>query len=180
MTTKSYGSWLQVSANLGILVGLVLVGFQMQQNTALLKTQLIYEETGRYIRNEQLMQGENPATVWAKSIESPEELTLEEQRIMESVLWSSVEEWRSAHKLAKIGLWDDEWRTRIAHEAPFLLANDYGRAWWSGVDSNGSEDEFYEAVDAALAASTPNRTAEYFSEVMTALNQSRASNDSKE
>ena len=177
MNTQKYSGWLQVSANLGILAGLVLVGFQMQQNTNLLKTQLIYDESSRYIQNERLMQGENPAEVWAKSIESPSELTLAEQRIIESIIWVSVEEWRSAYALAKIGLLDDEWKTRVTNEAGFLLGNEYGRAWWKTVSEGNPSDEFNKTVSTALAASSRGAK-ESFAEIMANVNQARALRDS--
>ena len=168
MNIGRIGNWLQVSANLGILAGLVLVGFQMQQNSDLLRTQLSYEESSRYIQNEQIMWGENPAAVWAKSIESPNDLTLAEQRIVESILWVNVEEWRAAYRLSKIGLLGSEWKDRITDEAGFMLGNDYGRAWWKTSTEDEVGNEFVETVNSVLAAS-PNRTVEFFGEVMEEL-----------
>ena len=49
----------------------------------LLKMQLLYEESGRFISGEQAFYGENPAQAWAKSVERPRELTLEEILIPE-------------------------------------------------------------------------------------------------
>jgi hypothetical protein len=172
MNTGRIGNWLQVSANLGILAGLVLVGFQMQQNSDLLRTQLSYEESSRYIQNEQIMWGENPAAVWAKSIETPHDLTLAEQRIVESILWVNVEEWRAAYRLSKIGLLGNEWKDRIADEAGFMLGNDYGRAWWKSSTKGKPMNEFVETVNSVLAAS-PNRTVEFFNEVMVELIDAR-------
>ena len=36
MNTGKFNNWLQIAANLGILIGLILVGFQMRQNSELL------------------------------------------------------------------------------------------------------------------------------------------------
>ncbi|MBT4522626.1 MAG: hypothetical protein HOC23_21725 [Halieaceae bacterium] len=69
---------LQIVANLGIVVGLLLVGIQLTQNSDLLKIQLLYEESDRAIQLESLLVGEEAASVWAKSIEAPEHLTLAE------------------------------------------------------------------------------------------------------
>jgi hypothetical protein len=172
MNVGRIGNWLQVSANLGILAGLVLVGFQMQQNSDLLRTQLSYQESSRYIQNEQVMWGENPAEVWAKSIESPSDLTLAEQRIVESILWVNVEEWRAAYRLSKIGLLGNEWKERVTGQAGYMLGNDYGRAWWKSSTEGEPSNEFVETVNSVLAAS-PNHTAEFFSEVMEELGEAK-------
>ena len=165
MKLSNIGSWLQVSANLGILAGLVLVGLQMRQNSDLLKIQLSYEESSRYIQNEQVMWGESPSEVWAKSIDTPEGLTLAEQRIIESIVWANVQEWRAAYKLSTLGLMGNEWNDRIDNEAAFLLSNRYGKAWWKANFENQFEDEFVQAVSAAIKA-RPKRTNVYFNEIM--------------
>ena len=60
-------NWLQVTANLGIVAGLILVGVQLQQNTDLLKTQLLYEESRLRVRTESgFMFGNRYATAWWK------------------------------------------------------------------------------------------------------------------
>ena len=44
MESSKLGYWLQVGANIGLLAGLILVGFQIQQNSQILRTQVITEE----------------------------------------------------------------------------------------------------------------------------------------
>lgn len=63
------GNWLQVTANLGIVAGLILVGVQLQQNTDLLKTQLLDDEDWRLcIRTESgFIFGNRYATAWSKN-----------------------------------------------------------------------------------------------------------------
>ncbi|MFT5610213.1 MAG: hypothetical protein ACI9WC_001407 [Arenicella sp.] len=163
------GNWIQVSANVGILAGLLLVGLQMKQNSDLLKIQLSYAESGRYIQNERVMWGENPAEIWAKSIEKPALLTLAEQRVIESIIWVNVEEWQAAYRLSKLNLMEDEWKDRVRNEVSFILANDFGRAWWTMTtdEKNQTEGlgEFYNFVNSELA-SKPNRNKNFFYEIM--------------
>ena len=45
MNFEKLNRWLQVSANIGIVLGLVLVGFQLKQNSELARIQLLYEES---------------------------------------------------------------------------------------------------------------------------------------
>ena len=67
---------LQIAGNVGIIIGLLLVGVQLSQNSSLLKTQLLFEESGRLMMLETQYIGENAAEIWAKSIEDPAGLTL--------------------------------------------------------------------------------------------------------
>ena len=81
--------WLQVGANVAILAGLVLVGFQMKQSSDLQKMQIIRDDTAAYMANEMGSIGENFSAVWAKSMESPDSLSLEELRIIDSYLYAN-------------------------------------------------------------------------------------------
>ena len=146
--------WLQVSANIGIVLGLVLVGLQLRQNSELTRIQLLYEESNRAIELETEVVGEQAAEVWAKSIEAPEELTLAEIRIMEALLWSFVEQLRGTYRLAELGLLSDEdWQKRAEGEVTFYLSDRYSRAWWKNISTGNSNipEELRRVVDEVIA-----------------------------
>ena len=172
----SYGKmtdWLQISANIGIVVGLVLVGVQLQQNSDLLKTQLMYEESYRATELETQVVGENAAAVWSKSITDAKSMSLTEQRIIEAMLWSFVEQLRGTRMLAELGLLEDaDWRARVDSDAAFYLANEYGMAWWtnfSADDSTTLPDDLRAAINARLAASGSEYTLHYTNSIMELL-----------
>lgn len=153
MDFSRLNSWLQVSANIGIVLGLVLVGVQLKQNTDLTKIQMLYEESRRAVDLELQVVGERGAEVWAKSIEDPENLTLEEVRIMEALLWSFIEVQRGTYRLAQMGLIDDgDWQQRIEAEVAFWFGDRYGAAWWQHyADGNTSvPPELRYAVNARM------------------------------
>ena len=89
MDNSKLVNWLQVFANIGIVLRLVLVGVQIKQSSDLARIELLYEESHRFVEFETMVVGENGAAVWAKSLEQSENLTLEEVRIMESLLRNS-------------------------------------------------------------------------------------------
>ncbi|HEY5641727.1 MAG TPA: hypothetical protein VIS31_02535 [Woeseiaceae bacterium] len=132
-------NWLQVSANVGIVLGLVLVGVQLKQNSDLVKIQLLYEESRRTVDLELQVVGERGAEVWARSIEDPENLTLDEVRIMEALIWSFIETQRGTYRLAQLGLIDDEdWKIRVTDEVSFWFGNSYGAAWWRNYSAGNT------------------------------------------
>lgn len=172
MNQNKLSGWLQVLANVGIVVGLLLVGVQLKQNSDLLKTQMLYEESSRAIGIETLVVGERGAETWAKSINQPENLDLAEQRIIEALLWSFVEQLRGAYILYQQGLLDEEeWQRRINSDSAFYLANNYGRVWWDNY-SDGNENfpqAVIEAVNDRLSSREANSTSNYMKRVMDQL-----------
>jgi hypothetical protein len=175
MNSSKLSNWLQIAANVGIVAGLLLVGMQLKQNTDLLKTQLLYEESVRLVALETQVVGENGAEVWAKSIADPGNLTLSEQRVMEALLWSYVEQLRSTRMLGELGLLtDDEWRARVESDTAFYLANDYGRAWWANFSEGTtslSQDLLFE-INSRLSRVDTNFTADYTESVMDLVRKS--------
>lgn len=172
MNDGKLSSRLQIAANVGIVVGLLLVGVQLKQNSDLLKTQLLYDESRRSVDLETLVVGENGAEVWAKSISGAKSMSLPEQRIMEALLWSFVEQLRSTRLLAELGLLEDEeWRLRVKSETAFYLGNDYGSAWWANYsDGNTSlPDDLKAAINSRLSEVDTSFTAGYARDIMDAV-----------
>lgn len=166
--------WLQLAGNLGIVLGLLLVVVQLKQTADLTKTQLLYDESQRQIELETKVVGEEGARVWAKSLTEPAQLTLEEQRIIEALLWSFVEQLRAAYMLGELGLLDDgEWKTRVRGETGFFLANPYARAWWSNFSESNEilPPELIAAVDERLAELQDNYTLDYTGNIKRMLEQ---------
>ena len=156
MDNSKLVNWLQVSANIGIVLGLVLVGLQIKQSSDLAKIELLYEESRRFVEFETMVVGENAAEVWAKSLEEPENLTLAEVRIMESLLWSFVEQLRGTYRLAELGLIEEEdWRNRVENEVTFYLSDPYSRAWWNnyaGPDKKNIPPELLAVIQTTVDA----------------------------
>ena len=165
MLKMNLKEWIELGASFGIIVGLILVGFQMKQNSDLLRTQLLFEEGIAYIQLEQTFLGENPSVVWAKSIESPSELTLEERRIIEGYLWSYKESWLTLYRLSEMGLIEDEWRVRVTADATYVFSNPYAKGWWNNYVSSSPRNELTELVT-QLVEESPNGTIEYFDAVL--------------
>ena len=65
MNSSKLSDWLQIAANTGIIAGLLLVGLQLKQNSDLLKTQLLYEESSRLVDLETQVVGATGAEWWA-------------------------------------------------------------------------------------------------------------------
>ena len=155
----NYKGWLQLSANVAILAGLILVIFQLRQNADLLEFQILKQDADSYISAELMMIGENYADTWQKMIEEPESLNLAEIRAIESHLWAhDIVRWRSLYDLNSRGLLDeDAWKRGIREDLEYELAHPYGRAWWEDIKDNiYLPPELVEFVDDGLAKAGHN------------------------
>jgi len=124
-------SWVTIATNVSIVGGLLLVGAQMKQEANLQRLQVLFEESREMVETERVMLGENAAAVWAKSLQSPHDLSLEERRIMDAYLYIFAEHLRSIYLLAQEGLVENtKWQTRVAIDAGYFFGNPYGKAWW--------------------------------------------------
>lgn len=169
MNSSKVSNWLQIAANVGIVAGLILVGVQLKQNSDLLKTQLLYEESRRLVDLETQVVGEIGAEVWAKSIAEPQNLSLSEQRVMEALLWSFVEQLRSTRLLGELGLLEeDEWKARVMSDTGYYLGSTYGRAWWANFSegNNYMAQDLISEIDSRLADADPHYTRNYTRSVM--------------
>jgi hypothetical protein len=126
-------NWLQIAGNIGIIAGLILVALQMNQNSDLLATQLIYMESERQLNLETAMMGEDPAAVWAKSMDGSSELTSREQRILDAYLYIQIEQWRAVYHLSESGLIEEEWKSRIDWDVEYVLNNPHGQKYWQDI-----------------------------------------------
>ena len=141
MNPSAFSTWLSIAANIGLIAGLVLVGVQINQNSELLRLQMIDQESRRATDHEKVYVGEIGAETWAKVISDPRNLTLTEQRVAESLIWSMFEAWRNSYKLHQAGLLGPEWKDRVIEEVPYVLDHPYGRAWWRNLKVDAQPDE---------------------------------------
>lgn len=180
--SSKFSERLQIAAAISIVVSLLLVGVQLRQNSDLLKTQMLYEESNRMIAIESRYIGEDPSPVWAKSIEDPENLTLAEQRVVEALLWTVTEQWRATRMLSELGLLENsEWQPRISSEAALFLGNRYGHAWWENFAGEQLHPELIDEINRRLDEAGPDYTRNNFRGIMDLLkNDEKATETSSE
>ena len=143
--------WLTLGANIGILAGLILVAVQIQQNSQLVRMQLVND--GNLASNELWAPaaGENPSQALAKAIENPEELTFTEFFEIDAYLFSNINLLYRNYELAQEGIFDEsEWQAGVEALAPYFLANKFGRIWWREEASLFFSPEFSAFVDKQL------------------------------
>ena len=163
--------WLMVTSHLGILAGLILVGVQINQDNELTRLQIFSDTTTSRIQMHEALMGDNPAPVVMKSLTHPEDLTLEDLRIMDAYLLAAVNEERRRMVLEENGL-----QVTAVEEEDLLLfyfGNKFAQAWWQQFMSDGENrnNRFnQEMIRRIESVAESNMTPEFFRSLGQRLN----------
>jgi hypothetical protein len=127
MKTDLVNRWLTLLANVGVMLGLVLVAYQIRQDVELTKVQLFSDATSSRKEWNQAMLGSDPMIVVMKSIENPSDLTLAELHVMDAYLVGAVNELRRLELLKASGL-DVNIEVEGLHH--FFFGSKFAKAWY--------------------------------------------------
>ena len=174
METSKLFNWLQLGGILGVMIGLVLVGMQIQQATELTRLQMENDwRVNSWQQKELTMMGESPAAIVAKATEKPGTLTTEELLIFETYLNSYLEYWSTMKVFSDEGLVpENRWREPFDLDADehaysgmtYYFGNQVAQAWWDAVAESGgwrADREFFDAANRAIQRVDPNELAEW-------------------
>jgi hypothetical protein len=162
MKTDKISRWLTLGANIGVVLGLLLVALQIRQEAELTKIQLFSDHTNSRKEWAQAMMGDSPMNVVAKSIERPKDLSLEELLIMDHYFVSALNEIRRLELLSKSGL---DTGAAIEGLQSFYFGSNFAQAWYQAY---GGEDEL-EAVDTKVSGVDKKWIVNFFNRVLSKL-----------
>jgi len=128
-------NWIQLSSTVAVLVGILLVVFQLRQNSELIELQILKDDSNSIIENEVSLLPENIYEIRQKTLDEPDNLTLYEYQVLDAFYWSTgVTRWRGLYDLSERGLVDESaWMRLVQDDVEWYLANQFGRAWWERV-----------------------------------------------
>ena len=113
MRDSKLGYWLQLFANIGILAGLIVVGFQMQQDRNLAAANLKSDSFRITYELQLAAMGEDPADSVTRLITAPETITPKDLMVIDAYmnahLWIAFRN----DSLEQAGLYDSEWTDRV-------------------------------------------------------------------
>ena len=149
MLTETVNRWLTLSANVGVIAGLILVAVQIDQNTRIMKAQIVNDYYLADMNLELAMMGDDPAISWTKAVYAPNELNHVDAAILDRYFNYGLVQIGRLRKMHELGMADDDWEDRINYLS-WHLGNEVGRRWWANY-KDGSSGEFIQMVDDALA-----------------------------
>ncbi len=123
--------WLTLAANIGVLLGLIVLIFEVRQNADLARATLETAKNDQLAAIELNLAAPASATAWVKSIRAPETLTDAEVRMLESHLVAVVLQWDNMLQLEAAGLAKrSRVESHIRNVAPFYFGSPFGKRWW--------------------------------------------------
>ena len=152
---------LTLIANVGILAGLGLVAYEINQNSELAEATLRNSRFDTSVSIDLGMLGENPAQALAQANTDPSQLTPEQLHVVEAVLVANLNHIFRVKSLGDLGVVDeDAWKAFFPDEQGNLFAsrldrvfnNPAGRAWWRKFNDERyfSDPEVRAAMDRLL------------------------------
>ena len=176
---------LQVTANIGIVAGLVVVLLQMQQTEKLLSLQITNQYYDSYIASENSLVGDNFAEIYQKSIDEPENLTIGEMRLLENHTFVPLNRWIGLYRMYEAGLMDASmWKSQVDLDVSFYFGDIYGRTWWqrngTGFNSKFMPPELVSYIDAELEAVPETYNANGFRELREMVREKVAARQQQE
>ena len=145
-------TWLSVLTNIAILAGLLLVVFELNQNSELARVGLLHE--GTVVENDLWLSlmNEAPNEVIAKSVECPERLTYADYIVIDSYLFTALNIVYRNYEMAQENLFtQDDWKKEVEGFAHWYLKDPFGRSYWDQVGKGYFSEEFAAYMDLVLS-----------------------------
>jgi hypothetical protein len=144
--------WLPIATNLAVLFGLLLVVYELNQNSTLARVALKNEGTVTENQVWQALMNDAPNDVIAKSVECPERLTYSDYIVLDSYLFTALNNVYRNYEVAKEGLFtQSDWKSEVEGYAHWYLGDEFARTYWDKVGKAYFDPEFADYVDEYLA-----------------------------
>jgi len=144
-------SWLRIVANVGLLAGMALVAYEINQNSQLARMALVNEgnvASNQFYAN---LMGENPANVIGMAVECPAAMTYSDYIAMDAFLFTGMNLLYRNFQLAEEGIFTEEdWQESVEEYTGWYLGNPFGRIWWDEEARHFFADDFAKHVDKQL------------------------------
>ncbi|GJL92950.1 hypothetical protein [Hyphococcus sp.] len=124
--------WLTLGANIGVVLGLIILIIEVRQNATLTRAAMEAEKNDRLAVIELTLSSPAAAVVWTKSVRAPEELSDAEIRMVESHLVAVMLQWDNMFQMEAVGLASrSRVKQHIQNMAPYYFGSAFAKNWWT-------------------------------------------------
>jgi hypothetical protein len=136
-------------ANMGVIVGLVLVAYQINQAIEITRAQLINDYYIADMQLEMKMMGENPEESFAKAVFDEEALTQQDLAVLDRYFNYGMVQLTRLREMQELGYVSETDLQKRIDYLGWHLGNPAGRRWWEEYKKDNS-DELIQAVENML------------------------------
>lgn len=160
MNTDRLNRWLTFGANVGVLIGLVILILEIRQSSAIAEAQFYLDQVNLNETAEIAMLGDSPALVWEKSVFDPASLSPADIRVMGAYLASRLYVWTDMFELERRGFVEPgATAANINNSVAFYFGDPFAQTWWSYErDTGGWGESLTAMIDVAIKRTDPSTT----------------------
>ena len=167
MDADRVNKWVSWGASIGVLAGIILLAYEINQATLTTRAEIINSYQDRWVTIDLSWQDREIAAALAKALEDPNELTLTEMIQLNGFMWSYFDHIDSNRLLWTLGILDDRSQTPeqiIYNNAYMFLGNKFSQAW---VEENRENlgGRTMEIVDQVLNEVTADETFDSYNRI---------------
>ena len=120
-------NWLEIGANIGIVIGLLLVAFQIAQQDEIATTDVTSDSFVAITDHYEQLAGEDPAASLARAMDDPTTLTTRDHVVLTNLY---LAEFAKEMRMESLRAPDESVPISTLTRWLGLLSNPYGYAWW--------------------------------------------------
>jgi hypothetical protein len=157
------GRWLTIGANIGVVVGLLILIVEMRQNAALTRVATEQAMNDLMANTELHLAQPEQSAAWVRSYMAPETMSDVDIKMNEAVLVSLLMQWDNGFQMERSGL-----RTRaeverlIRNTAPFYFGSAFGKRWFAAQAPGWQGTDMFEVAGPIVAELDENFMREYY------------------
>ena len=166
--------WVTLAANIGVIVGIGFLVLEMRQNRAIATAQVRLEYAAGWRSVDESRQEESFSEVYTKSIEHPDELSLNEVIQLDAYYSGILDQLLSAQTATTAGLRQAPFAEVAKTVGSIYFSNEFARSWWSQVRADWSStqgSEFLEIMDGAIVSGEIGRARRIYEGVQDDMSQ---------
>lgn len=162
-TTDRIARWLTLGANIGVVLGLVMLIVEIRQNETLTRVATEGGLNELMIDTELHIAQPEQSVAWVKSYMAPETMSDVDIRMNDAVLVSLLMQWDYASQMQRAGL-----RTRaeverlIRNTAPFYFGSRFGKRWFEAQAPGWQGTDMMEVAGPIVASLDDNFVRDYY------------------
>lgn len=159
--------WLTLGANFGVLAGIGLLAYEINQATLTTRAEMISNHQDRWVTMDLSWQDSEIASAWATAMETPEELTVTEMVQLNGLMWSFFDHVATTRTLWRLGILDNpdlQPENIYVQNAYIFFGNKYSRAWIEENRHNLSPLAM-ETIDQLMEETSEDETLEMYNRI---------------
>ena len=159
---------LHVVGNLAVLIGLIIVAYEIRQSSVIARAELSALYLTNWAEIDRSRQDADFAAVLAKSMERPEDLTLDEMVQLDGYLFSIIDQLNMDRAMYRFGIFRDPLQVEVASFARYVLTTPFAQSWWASF-REGYNADTGALIDLELESVSPDKQRVFFEEIKSRL-----------